>query len=352
MAQNVLVKEEIRDIYVVSIKNPRDFKKITNNYRNQPINVGDWLGSQPNSSQNQYLVYVGFYDYYHPVWGSDSLTLYFSRTRDLAQPQMTIRRVKLSAVDNTAREMMNSWLQARMNGDNEVLTYLTDNNLEPIRKAMITDLNLQKMAITDSGWQGNGLYVDVQSTLADPGQLSYKIIKEHFNVENELEGYRVKQVQVSQDIEYYGEPDGIYKLEKGKREKLLDLEGQSLSLLSFNPAVDKIIYCTREKGTYQIRSYNIANKKTEVMDSTIPAEATLEAAAYSYSGQLMSVQFNYHNKKIIYVYNLKLQQIVSVPFLYDIKRAYWFGNNMRVDSGNEVFTLHWVYNPGLGNRFL
>jgi hypothetical protein len=336
--------EYIRDVYVISLNNPKDIKKITNNFPNKSIQVEDSLNLLSNT---------GYYDYYNPAWGSDSRTLYVSRAEYSQKPEMTIRKIMLSGILNTAKEMMNSWLEARMNQDTEMLRYLTD-NLETMTSKIIPEINPQAVAIKDTGWQGKGLYVEVQTTFTDPVKPSYQLLKEHINVENELEsyGYRIKQLQIRQSIQYYGKKDGIYKLEKGQEEKLLDLEGESLSLLSFNQVEDKLIYCIKEKGTYQIKSYNILSKKTETMDSSIPVEASLEAIGYSYSGQLMSVQFNYQSKKTIYVYNLKLQKIVPVPFLQDIKRAYWLGNNMKVDSGNDIFTLHWIYDPGLGKRFL
>jgi hypothetical protein len=337
----IKAKDEMEDVYVFSLKKPMDISKITVNFPNQNI----------RAEESQKSFDIGFYDYYNPVWGNDPFTLYVSRTGYSENPKMTIRKIKLSGTENTAKEMMYSWLEARINQDNETLRNLTD-NVDVIEKEIIPQLNPQVLAITDSGREGSGLYIDVQSTFVNPVIPSYQIIKEHFNVENELEGYRIKRNQLSQDIKYYGKPDGIYKLEKGKEEKLLDLQGNSVSLISFNQSVDKLIYCIKEKGNYQIKSYNVSSKKKEEMDSFIPGDASLESIGISYTSQLMSVQFNYQGKKTIYIYNLKEQKLVPVPFLKDIKQAYWSGNNMKVDSGNDVFTLHWVYNPGLGSRFL
>ncbi len=330
----------IADVYVISLKKPNDMKKITHN-------ISAPASSGPNISNS------GFYKYYKPAWGNDSLSLYFSRAQSSAPSAMTIRRIKLSGTENTAKENINSWLAARVNQDEEVMQNLSD-NLEIIGTGAILEREPQAMAITDSGREGTGLYVDVQSTFVNPEIPSYQITKEHFSLENELPGYRLKKLQLSTSVQYYGKADGLYKLEKGQEEKLLDLDGNSLSLVSYNQAVDKMVYLVKEKdkANYQIKSYNLASKKTEAMDSAIPIDTRMENIGYSYSGQLMSVQFNHSDQKTVYVYNLKEQKIVPVPFLQDIKSAYWLGNNMKVYSGNDNFILQWNYDPGLGSRYL
>ncbi|MDD4802349.1 MAG: hypothetical protein PHF24_05340 [Syntrophomonas sp.] len=346
-----LSREEIRDVYIVSLKDPNDIKKVTNNFVHQNIRTEDGLSPLPPSDLASNSVYNGFYDYYNPVWGNDSLTLYVARTEYATNQPMTIRKIVLSGNENTGKEMINSWLGARMDHDTEVLTYLND-NIEVIGTEIIPEGNPHSLAITVTGGERNSLFFDVQVQQAVPSQPFFMIRTEHINAYNELEGYKVRRMALKQSAEYFRKDDGIYRLENGQEEKLLDINTQQLSILGFDNALDILIYCFKENGTYKIKAYNIFAFNSEEIDSEIPEKAVLEDIGFSYSGELMSLQYSLNGKKGINIYNIKEQKIVPVPFLKDIKRAYWFGNNMKVYSGNENFTLYWTYNPGLGNRYL
>lgn len=315
---------DIDNLYIFSLKNPQDNKKISHNY------VSDEGKA--------------YYNYSYPVWDLDSSTLYVTRYEtDNVYPKQ-IRRYKLGKSEPKAQEIVNIWLEARQAQDNETLfKYFPgyDPNLSQ------TVDNFAGHSLEEKGMEKRGYFALVKSQVKSSFG-NYQLINEKFHLDNSLEGYKITSTTVKDTSVYLPKEDGIYLInEKGSEEKLTELS--EAVLVGMNTDRNILIYLKRGNTNYEMNLWNKDSGKNRTIDTFIPNLAQPENISLNKNADVAVVNYKLQGNDKTAVYNLIDLKPVFTPFLHNYERMFWLGNIIIVYSRDNNLTLRWEYNPGVGS---
>lgn len=322
-SDNETSTSDINDLYIFSLGDPQNYKKVSANYMTD--------AGKPA------------YTYSYPVWDTDSSTLYVTReTAENIYPKQ-IKRYKLGKSELKGPDLVNLWLEARLAQDNETLYKYFPGYTESATESI--DQQYSGFSLEDKGMENAGLYAVIKNQINTGGR--YRLITEKLHLDNSLQGYQIKNVTVKDTTEYIPKSDGIYQNNSsGSEEKLADDPGAVL--VGRDAGNERLIYCRPGNTDYEIVLLNEASGKSKSMDSFISNQAELQDMSLSKNGQVMVITYAWEGSIRTIVYNLKELQPVFTPFLVNIDRMFWSGNNVIVYSLDHNLVLRWEYNPGLG----
>lgn len=326
------------ELYIFSLQNPQIKLRVSDNlaYSNLNLTGGD------NSLS-------GYYNYYKPQWDGDSQTIFVIRRAADEKPLATVYRYKLVKTENEARPIVYRFLDGRINKDREVLNRYLYANFQEENVDYFFDA--PSFSLEDSGWMKNGLFATVRRQYVENEGRDYHILNEQIYLDNSPQGYRVKDITPRIEFSCSIKADGIYKLEKGEVKKVVDLTNvtEKPVMNAYNFVQDRVVYCVPVGDSYEIRVFNEFNSKTHIIPSLIPRDAWLKSMTFNRGAKIIALQYSYQGKNCIAIYNLEDMRRISTPFLEDIQKAYWTGNEMVVYSEQEDFEFRWDYNPGAGS---
>lgn len=97
LAKNASVGESVSNVWIVDV-NLATKKQVTTNFPSRFIDEKKWVKGLKLSSVPQVLEFSGMYDYYDPVWVSDSQSLFVLKNRNVEGGPMRLMRIDFTTM--------------------------------------------------------------------------------------------------------------------------------------------------------------------------------------------------------------------------------------------------------------
>lgn len=215
---NAETHESIENIWIVDVSDFENKKQITTNYPHYFMNETEWLKSLEPSELKQVLSISGVYNYYSPVWSSDSKNIYAIRSKNEENShESRIIKIELSANKEEKESIVGKYLQALILRDDDYAKSLMK---DPPELLTMSNPRYVGFKILESSSQPDKDgstqeidYVDAEVYLSYTANPYYMIEKARYYLSEQEGGYIIDSIEPIESIQVY-ERDGVIYLEK------------------------------------------------------------------------------------------------------------------------------------------
>jgi len=392
VSDKISIISDLADIWICSLSDYSDKRQVTNNYIKKYISEEDWLKSLPANNIEQCLVYSGTFDYYNPVWGNTSSTLFVLKNSE--ETKMRVMRIDLAPTPLPLVETVARWLEACINRDDEFARSLMVNPSEVIT---LSNPHPIAYAITGSGKENGQPYVNVRKVEAYNADSYYSIEDQRFYLKEEKEGFKITSSSEVKRLELVGKEDGIHLIEGNKDQLIFAMPAYlteikppkgRLSSIAISYDGKYLLYAIQKDegfsvfihdlekgcdlGAFQIEGEGTASAAVE--DISFDSQSRFAVTKYlTYSNDNQGVAISYK----IFLWDLKEQKPVKDPwisqnrnahwgegklvvtgpkgegnFTEEYRNAWWAGDKLVVEKIVPGGSLRWIYDPETQTRRL
>ncbi len=338
---DIQVRENVMDVYVVNLKDPSDQKQITANY---PFSFTDEREWAKNAAQGSVLNVNGYYSYYNPVWGSDSQSLYVLKS-DHSGAGMRLMRISLAKEGLDQQALVAKWLSASVNRDTDAARGLM---LHPQDFSATSNPHPVGYTLVGSG-QENGLdYVDALQYVAYTAQPWYQVRELRFFLAQAGSGYLIDEVRQTADWQLYLQNGALYLEHTNELQRLLslskaNLQEQELGAISLSPSTGTVYVSLRgERGMtiHQLQngelSYLFAVGGEDAVISSLSEANGFLAINYTYSTEL-----GRQSRGMLF----SLADRMPVQIMGRADLAYWADDELVLYTERDGQVVRWQYHP-------
>lgn len=350
---NVFISDDLSDVYIASVADPADRKKVTANYSNQHISPEEWLAKVNTSPTPQTLVLPGAYSYYNPVWGRDFGTLYVLKSPNREGGEMRLMRIAMAQKVLPVAEVVSQWLEAVVNRDDD---YAKSLMTSPPAVLTISNPHPVGYTVLASGSEHNQPYVDAEQYLAYTANPYHQILRQRFYLKETGRGYLIDEIKEIGNIQVY-ERDGIvWEESNGKRRELIGLQdlqpatGQGaanrISALAYSRQTGKVLFAVQNTEGFAVKLFDVSTRI--VVDVTSLQGHDLVAMDASFSAGGRYAVLNYGGLQIPYsvlLYDVQSGRVLMNESLPNAPQAHWAGENLVLYSPYDGGYVRWELDP-------
>jgi len=351
------VVTELSDVFVRSLSNYSDGRKLTSNYPFRHIPEEDWVTDLKPAMVKQVLVYTGMYDFYNPVWGKDSSTLFVLKGGNSEQTPMRITRIDLSPQDREAKETVARWFEARINRDDDFARSMMQH---PPKILTVSNPHPVAYSITGSGTKNGQTYVDAEETAAYNADSYYVLSRTRFYLAKDKEGFKIERMEDRNGgFQVLGGEDGIYLVKAGEEKEtlLLPVKGitppgevnmRRLSSLAYSPEKQLLIYTIQELGSFTIYAHDLKRDKEVFSHRVKEGESAVMDVSIDGSQRYVAIRYYGDSHLAVKLYDVANNRLVKAPFLDNAGNAFWANERLLVEKDGAGGTIRWVFDPDTG----
>lgn len=354
---------DLSDVYICSVRDYNDKRKLTANYPYIHTDEKEWLAGLNPAAGTQALCYSGVYDFYDPVWGADSGTLYVFKGGYSEKQPMCLTRINLGASSLNAEDMVARWLQAYINRDDDYARSLMK---DPSAFMTVSNPHPVAFAIIGSGEQDGQRYVDARLSTAYNADCYFSLNERRYFLSKGQDGFLIERVEEKPagiNLEVYGGKDGIYlRDQKDQEKRLLEIEGLTsigdagqmhrLSALAYSPEEKLLLYTIQESKRFIIHAYDLNKQRQVFVQSIYGEDPAVMDISFSGSGRYAVIRYCSDPALGLQMYDAALQKLTQVSFLKHSSNAFWAGEELLVTKEEVGGSLRWTYDPASGMRRL
>ncbi|NLV16211.1 MAG: hypothetical protein GXY50_03225 [Syntrophomonadaceae bacterium] len=334
------LRTDLSDVYICSVKDFSDKRKLTANYPFRHTDEEQWLEELNPDHGQQSLVFSGMYSFYNPVWGTDSGTLYVLKGGHDEKTSLRVTRINLSPQTLMAEDTIAHWLQASINRDDDFARSLMKN---PSGFLTISNPHPVAYSIIGSGAEKGRTYVDAQITTAYNADGYYSLGKTRFYLVKDKEGYKIEgEMSLEDGFEVLGREDGVYIRDKGQApELLLKVDGltpsggdnmRRLSSLAYSPEKELLLYTIQEPDSFTVHAHDFKENR-EVFRQTIKeGEAAVMDISFNGRQDCAAIRYFGDSQMTVKLYDVSKKTFVQSPFLSNAQKVFWAGENLWVEK--------------------
>lgn len=223
LAEGASVLRSLSNVWITDIKDFKIRQKITFNFINEYVDEKEWLSSleeERDKSIPQQLVFSGMYDYYNPVWSSNSKSLFtvkFLSGQD--QGSSKIVRIDFGERNLSKIDTVKRYIQALILRDDDYARSLMKN---PAELPTISNPRQSGYSIISDGRDETGDYVEAEVYWYYTGTPYYSIERSKFYLSQGEEGYLIGDVKLIERAEAYFKNSSMYLKKGGEERKLFN----------------------------------------------------------------------------------------------------------------------------------
>ena len=361
ISETARVITDLSDVYICSVTNFADGRKLTANYPYRYINEEEWAEGLNPAHGEQSLVFSGMYDFYNPVWGTDPNTLYVLKGGNSENIPTRITRINLGPKALAAEETVARYLEAGITRDDDfarsLLTdpqgYLTISNPHPVA-----------YSITGSGEENGRTYIDAWQTEAYNTDAYYRLNHIRLYLVKGKEGYKIERIVDREGgIEVLGRQDGIYirKIGEEHEDLLLQVKGitqagtpdmRRLSSLAYSPEKQILLYTIQELESFIVIAHDLKQNKELFSQQITDEGAVVLDLSFDGSHQYAAIRYYGDSHHKIKLFDVLKKTFVDAPFLDNAMNAYWAGEKLLVEKPEAGGTIRWMYDPRTGTAVI
>lgn len=334
LAENANVVTSMSNVWITDMEEFKLKQPVTFNFPNKYMDENEWLKSLEkveDKSIPQQLVFSGVYDYYNPVWSSNSKSLFIIKFLSSGEQGSRIVRIDFADQNMTDTDTVKRYIQALIVRDDDYAKSLMKN---PPELLTISNPHRSGYNIISDGKDESGYYVEAEVYWQYTGTPYYSIEKSKYYVSRNEDGYLIDSIKLINRTELYFKNGSIY-IKEDNEEKELFSEGnipseyyqkgksQVLSA-AFNAKNGNVIFTSYEDqneiSNVKVIEYNVANQNFKLIDkiSAINNEKILGTSNLSLDSTGKYAAFNVYYgvgediKNTIVAYNLFNNQKINI----------------------------------------
>ncbi|MFT4416569.1 hypothetical protein ACLM5H_22145 [Fredinandcohnia humi] len=309
---------------------------------------------------NSMLSSVGVYEYSSPTWSSTNLELYVIKNISGDDDSERIMKISLQEEPPTARETLESYLQALIVRDDDYAKSLMVN---PPDYLTYSNPYVVGFTILGSKTEGNSIYMEAEINRTDTATAYYRTSRYEFEMTKGREGYVINNVKEITNTEITtlspetGKDTGIVTLvEGGTRGDLFSLEDIPneymenkkirISSLVYHPGTQLIVFGLQEmensngKNSVALLRYDRNTQRFTLLNKIdMNKDLTIAGLALDASGESLAVNFSTSTKDYVEVYNVKTNRLVQS--IDDARIVNWKGKTLMYE---KQFNNHIIMN--------
>jgi len=354
ISETASVITDLSDVYICSVNNFADGRKLTANYPFRHTDEGEWAKGLNPANGKQTLVFGGMYDFYNPVWGTDSSTLYVLKGGNSENIPMRITRINLSPKTLAAEDTVARYLEAGISRDDDFArSLLTD----PSGYFTVSNPHPVAYSITGSGEENGQTYVDAWRTVAYNADAYYVLHQIRLYLVKGKEGYKIERTAGREGrVQVFGREDGIYIREGDKEQEqlLLPVEGitppgakdmRRLSSLAYSPEKQLLLYTIQEIDSFTVIAHDLKQDKEVFSQQITDGESAVMDLSFDGSHQYAAIRYYGDSRQSVKLYDVQKKAFVKAPFLDTAMNAFWAGEKLLVEKTGAGGTTRWMYDP-------
>ncbi len=357
LTETASVITDLPDVYICSVNNFADGRKLTANYPFRYTDEEEWAKGLNPAHGEQILIFNGMYDFYNPVWGADSSTIYVLKSGHSEKIPMRITRINLSPKTLAAEDTVARYLEASINRDDDFARSLMKH---PSEFLTISNPHPVAFAITGSGEENSQTYVDAWQTVAYNANSYYALNQTRFYLVKDKEGYKIEHtIGGKGGVQVYGREDGIYILESAddQEKMLLSVKGltppggedmKRISSLAYSPEQKLLLYTIQERNSFTVFAHDLKQNKEVFAQRVSDGESAVMDISFDGSQRYVSIRYYGEGNMGFKLYDVQKRHFVKAPFLDKAANAFWAGENLLVEKEGADGTIRWLYSPQTG----
>lgn len=279
IGENASVSKTISNVWITDTEDFQLKQAVTFNFVNEYMDEDAWLKSlekEEDKSVPKELVYSGAYDYYNPVWSSNSKSLFIVKFL-LGQGQGNSKIVRIDFTDQnlTRIDTVKRYIQALIARDEDYASSLMKN---PPEILTISNPRQSGYNIISDGKDEAGDYVEAEVYWYYTGTPYYSIERSKYYLSQNENGYIIDSIKLLDRTEVYFKNSSMYLNSNNEERELFNensipaeyyLKGKSqLQSAAYNTKTDSIIFTSYdyEKSHVNFIEYNIASGEFKLVD--------------------------------------------------------------------------------------
>lgn len=251
--QSHVYAEDTVDQIRISDIDGKTKRVVTSNTPNRQIHEQDLPKGLTPGDTPQVLKVTGLYSYYHPVWSSDSQSLFALKSKNSEGSTMSVMRIDFSKKALQEEETVRAFNQAKILRDLDFARSLLKDHQDFL---IVSNPHQVSYTITGSGTENNRPYVDVEEHWAYTANPYYSFSHVRYYLTPKEQGYLIDETK---DLPGGGsilqQPDGFIVMEKD--------DGSKKRLFSADTLPNEL----RPEGNFRISSLAYLSKQNQVIFS-------------------------------------------------------------------------------------
>lgn len=334
LAENASVVTSLSNVWITDTEEFKLKQQVTFNFANKYTDENEWLKSlekPEDKSVPQQLVFSGVYDYYNPVWGSNSKSLFVIKFLSSGEQGGRIVRIDFADQNITGIDTVKRYIQALIVRDDDYAKSLMKN---PPELLTISNPHQSGYNILSDGKDEFGYYVDAEVYWQYSGTPYYSIERSKYYLSRNENGYLIDSIKLMNRTEVYFKNGSMYVKEDNTEKELFNedsipsqyyLKGKSQVLsVAYSINNNNILFTSydaqNETSNVNVIEYDTINRQFKVVDkiSALNNEKILGTSDLSLdsTGEYAAVNVYYgageNIKNTILAYNLLSNQKINI----------------------------------------
>lgn len=339
LGENASVMRSLSNVWVTDTEDFRLKQAVTFNFANEYMDENEWLNSLENiedKSVPQQLVFSGAYDYYNPVWSSNSKSLFVIKfLSDQKQGSSKIVRIDFADQNLNGIDTVKRYIQALIVRDEDYAKSLMK---IPPQLLTISNPHQSGYNIISEGKDDEGYYVETEVYWQYTGTPYYGIERSKYYLSQSEKGYMIERIKLLSTTEIYFKNGSMYMKNNNKEKKLF-----------YEDSIPSEYYV---KGKSQIQSFSYNTKKNSIIFTSYDNQnetASINVIEYNIDAgefKLIDRLQGMNNEKILGTSELSLDssgKYAAVNIYYgkneNIRNSivvYDLGNNQKINISDIV----------------
>lgn len=372
LAKNASVGESLNNVWIADV-NLATKKQVTANFPLRYIDEKEWVEGIKPSIVPQVLEFSGMYDYYDPVWASDSNSLFVLKNRNGEGGSMRLMRIDFTTNKITAENTVKKYLQALVVRDDDYAKSLMKN---PPEILTVSNPHPVGYKIIGTGQENGKEYVEAELYSAYTANPYFAVVKSRYYVSPNAIGYIIDSI-IDLDSVEVGSKDGkTVTLFSGGNEKVLfkdsDLPAEYMpggqhrfASLAYDGQTNTVVFTVQalqdkeQKAAVNILSYNLAQQKFKLIDQVntlngqvnIGVENLIMEPAGRYIALDLFSDDDPSYRSYVRVYDLKTGKKIDLNSLLEsseietLHTNFWDEDNLIVRATSHGQTMGYIYKP-------
>ncbi|MGI6711504.1 MAG: peptidase S9 [Bacillota bacterium] len=372
LAPNASVGENLNNVWIADV-NLATKKQVTANFLIRSIDEQEWLKGLKPSSVSQVLEFSGMYDYYDPVWDSDSDSLFVLKNRNMEGGPMRLVRIDFTTEKMTTEDIVRKYLQALVTRDDDYAKSLMKNSPEILT---ISNPHPVGYKVMGTGEENGRKYVEAELNFAYTADAYYAVKKSRYYVSPNDNGYIIDNIIDLGGVEVYSKDGKTVAFLQGEKEDILFtvsdipqayLPGGKyrLSSLAYYEQTNTIVFTVQamqdqgQKAMVNILSYNLSKKTFRLVDTVkiINGQDNIgvESLIIDDKGQYIALNLFSDNNRVyrsyVRVYDLKTGRKIDLNSLLEsiqietMRTNFWDEGNLVIGVTSYEQTMRYIYQP-------
>lgn len=159
----------------------------------------------------------GYYQYFDPVWSSDSKSIYAGKN-STSDNRISLMRIDLTDQEQSTESVVAAYNEAMIRRDYDFLQLLST---KPQEIMLTTNPHMISYRITESGSENGRLFVDAKTYWGYTANPYYSIIEYRFYLSENENGYKITDMQKKQEVSILETPEQTISIQTEDDKKVL-----------------------------------------------------------------------------------------------------------------------------------